>query len=347
MSEVTLQGENPSPKQWTAPNGVGQQKAIPFWVVVPTLNPGLEAWADWIAALKAQDSQPQKVIIVDSGSNDGSLALTQSAGFSLFHVKALNFDHGGTRQWALAQALQAAQNQGVSPPEVVVFITQDALLAPPSALQNLVQAFANPQIGAAYGRQLAKPHAPWMECHARAFNYPELNKTLSLSDRVHLGFKTCFFSNAFGAYRLSSLMTQGGLPAGLPLGEDTFMAAKLLLSGQSLQYQASAAVYHSHNYNRLEDFQRMFDTGVFHAQNNWLLQSFGKPEGEGIRLLKSQWAFLKASAHSPSQLFGLLQIVLNNAVKLCGYKIGTCYRFLPLSLKLRFAMNKSFWHQRK
>ncbi|MEY3141345.1 MAG: hypothetical protein RL298_2086 [Pseudomonadota bacterium] len=91
----------------------------------------------------------------------------------------------------------------------------------------------------------------------------------------------------------------------------------------------------------------MFDTGVFHAQNNWLLQSFGKPEGEGIRLLKSQWAFLKASAHSPSKLFGLLQMVLNNAVKFCGYKIGTCYRFLPLSLKLRFAMNKSFWHQRK
>lgn len=131
MSEVTLQGENPSPKQWTAPNGVGQQKAIPFWVVVPTLNPGLKAWTDWIAALKAQDSQPQKVIIVDSGSDDGSLALTQSEGFSLFHVKALNFDHGGTRQWALAQALQAAQNEGISPPEVVVFITQDALLAPP------------------------------------------------------------------------------------------------------------------------------------------------------------------------------------------------------------------------
>ena len=137
MSEVTLQGENPSPKQWTAPNGVGQQKAVPFWVVVPTLNPGLEAWADWIAALKAQDSQPQKVIIVDSGSDDGSLALTQSAGFSLFHVKALNFDHGGTRQWALAQALQAAQNEGISPPEVVVFITQDALLAPPQCLAKL------------------------------------------------------------------------------------------------------------------------------------------------------------------------------------------------------------------
>jgi len=44
---------------------------------VPTLNPGLKAWADWIAALKAQHCQPQKVIIVDSGSDDGSLALTQ------------------------------------------------------------------------------------------------------------------------------------------------------------------------------------------------------------------------------------------------------------------------------
>ena len=134
MSKVTLQGENPSPKQLPTTNGSGQQKAAQFWVVVPTLNPGLKAWADWIAALKAQNSQPQKVVIVDSGSDDGSLALTQSEGFSLFHVKAQNFDHGGTRQWALAQALQDAQTEGFSPPDVVVFITQDALLAHPSAL---------------------------------------------------------------------------------------------------------------------------------------------------------------------------------------------------------------------
>ena len=87
MSEVTLQGENPSPEQLTTPNGVGQPKAVPFWVVVPTLNPGLKAWADWIAALKAQHCQPQKVIIVDSGSDDGSLALTQSEAYSLFHKK--------------------------------------------------------------------------------------------------------------------------------------------------------------------------------------------------------------------------------------------------------------------
>ena len=172
MSKVTLQGENPSPKQSPTPNGNGQQKAVQFWVVVPTLNPGLKAWADWIAALKAQNSQPQKVVIVDSGSEDGSLALTQSEGFSLFHVKAQNFDHGGTRQWALAQALQAAQNEGHSSPEVVIFITQDALLAHPGALQNLLQAFDNPQIAAAYGRQLAKPQAAWLECQARAFNYP-------------------------------------------------------------------------------------------------------------------------------------------------------------------------------
>jgi rhamnosyltransferase len=91
----------------------------------------------------------------------------------------------------------------------------------------------------------------------------------------------------------------------------------------------------------------MFDTGVFHAQNNWLLQSFGKPEGEGIRLLKSQWAFLKAGPQSPNKLIGLLQIVLTNGVKLCAYKMGTWHRFLPQGLKQGLAMNKSFWHQRK
>jgi rhamnosyltransferase len=324
-----------------------QSQPQSFWVIVPTYNPGKDEWAQWLRALKAQVCQPQKVIVVDSGSVDGTQTLTQAEGHSCLEINAKDFDHGGTRQWALNKAVEAAAKTQENSPEYVVFLTQDAILSEPSALKNLIQAFDNPSVSAAYGRQLPKPDANWLEAFTRHFNYPEQSQTVSLADREKLGLKACFFSNAFGAYRTQALLAQGGFSIGLPLGEDTLMAAKLLLSGQSLQYQAQAAVYHSHHYNVLQDFQRMFDTGVFHAQNNWLLQSFGKPEGEGIRLLKSQWAFLKASAHSPSKLFGLLQMVHNNAVKFCGYKIGTCYRFLPLSLKLRFAMNKSFWHQRK
>ncbi len=336
--------------------------ASTFWLLVPTYNPGLQAWSEWLQALKAQQWQPSHVVVVDSGSTDGSLALTQQAAeaaeaaespeFTLLHVNSAQFDHGGTRQWALNQALQINRQH----PQVVVFMTQDAILAQPDALGQLIQSFQTPEVAAAFGRQLPKPHASWLEAHARQFNYPAQSRTVQLKDKDSLGFKVCFFSNAFGAYRLSALQALGGLPAKLPLGEDTYIAAKLLLSGQSLHYQANAAVYHSHQYNGQQDFQRMFDTGVFHAQNPWLLQSFGRAEGEGWRLMRHQWAHLqvllngsKAKAtplsSSPGLLGGLFQMVFTNSLKLLGYKLGQCHRLMPKFINRRLSMYKSFWQQ--
>ena len=329
-----------------------------FGVIVPTYNPGLEAWAKWVQALQFQNCKPMQVVVVDSGSTDGSLDLSQQAGFTVLHTKAQDFNHGATRQWALEQGFlnpqpnptNGATPSASSPPDFIVFLTQDAILASPNSLAELLQAFQDSQVAAAYGRQLPKPEAHWLEAHTRSFNYPDASRTVQLQDKASLGIKACFLSNSFAAYRFQALMAQGGFPAHLPLGEDTFTAAKLLLSGQSLRYQASAAVYHSHNYNGLQDFQRMFDTGVFHAQNPWLLQNFGKAEGEGAKLVKSQWSYLKAQASQakhPNFLQGIAQLLSANAMKLMGYKLGRAHQWLPLALIKKFAMNKVFWQPKQ
>jgi rhamnosyltransferase len=91
----------------------------------------------------------------------------------------------------------------------------------------------------------------------------------------------------------------------------------------------------------------MFDTGVFHAQNPWLLQSFGKAEGEGVKLVKSQWAYLTAPSSHPSVLQGVLQLLSVNAMKLLGYKLGRAHHWLPQVLVKKFAMNKVFWQPKK
>jgi rhamnosyltransferase len=226
-----------------------------FGVIVPTYNPGLEAWAKWVQALQLQNCKPMQVVVVDSGSTDGSLDLSQQAGFTLLHTKAQDFNHGATRQWALNQGFFKSESSSAqsptnsatpstspsasTPPDFIVFLTQDAILANSNALEELLQAFQDPQVAAAYGRQLPKPEAHWLEAHTRSFNYPNASRTVQLQDKASLGIKACFLSNSFAAYRLQALMDQGGFPAHLPLGEDTFTAAKLLLSGQSLRYQAS------------------------------------------------------------------------------------------------------------
>jgi len=343
-----------------------------FWVIVPTYNPGASAWADWAVALKKQNCQPMQVIAVDSGSTDGSVDISHQAGYTVLHVHATDFNHGGTRQWALDQGLEKASQLGQSKPDFVVYLTQDAILAHPNSLQELLSAFQQPQVAAAFGRQMPKPSATWLEAHARNFNYPETSRTVQLQDKASLGIKACFLSNSFAAYRLQALQAMGGFPSNLPMGEDTYTAAKLLLSGQSLHYQASAAVYHSHNYNGTQDFQRMFDTGVFHAQNPWLQQSFGRAEGEGMKLLSSQWQALRQimsappsaplstssnasinrqdnnqpNPQKPGWLGGSFQLITTNFIKLSAYKLGLAYRLVPAFLRPYFSMSKAFWLQK-
>ena len=88
----------------------------------------------------------------------------------------------------------------------------------------------------------------------------------------------------------------------------------------------------------------MFDTGVFHAQNPWLLQSFGKAEGEGAKLVRSQWQSLYQQPHF---MQGLLQWLSTNALKILGYKLGLAHQWLPLALTKKFAMNKVFWQPKQ
>jgi rhamnosyltransferase len=95
----------------------------------------------------------------------------------------------------------------------------------------------------------------------------------------------------------------------------------------------------------LQDFQRMFDTGVFHAQNKWLIQTFGKPEAEGMRLVQSQWQYVWRQKNTLHLIWGAVQMLTTLGFKWCGYKIGTIHRLLPKRLSRYLSMYKSFWQQ--
>ncbi|MDW8482510.1 MAG: hypothetical protein RML14_11745 [Meiothermus sp.] len=116
------------------------------------------------------------------------------------------------------------------------------------------------------------------------------------------------------------------------------MAAKMLLSGWKIAYVAEARAYHSHNYTLRQEFERYFDIGVFHAREGWLLEVFGKPEGEGLRFLRSEISYLlkKAPQKIPSAL-------LRNALKYIAYRLGRMEAMLPIQLKQSLAMNKAYF----
>jgi rhamnosyltransferase len=303
-------------------------KAMPINVILPTQNPGV-LWPEWLAALKKQDAKID-VLVIDSSSTDGTDFNSLPPGFSVHHISANAFNHGGTRNLPLTHLPDETS--------IVVYMTQDALLASASAIACLVAAFQDPRVGCAYGRQLPHVDATPIAAHARWFNYPAQSKILDLADKLTLGLKTCFLSNSFAAYRVSDLKSVGGFPSDVILGEDMSVAARLLMGGKSVAYVADACVFHSHNYSFLQEFRRYYDTGVFHARSSWLLAEFGSAGGEGLRFVRSELAYLWR--HAP---WWIPSALLRTAAKLVGYRLGRLENYLPLWLKRGCSMHKSFW----
>jgi rhamnosyltransferase len=270
-----------------------------------------------------------RVLVVDSSSDDGTAEAAQQAGLEVMVIKRCEFDHGGTRQRALAH---------LSDCDIVIFLTQDALLADPTALSQLVAAFDDPNVGAAFGRQLPHLDATPISKHARYFNYPATPRVVDGADIPRLGIKTAFLSNSFAAYRRDALLDVDGFPEGTILSEDMIAGARLLKAGWKIAYCAKARVFHSHNYSVREEFQRYFDIGVLHHREAWLLAWLGRAEGEGRRFVRSEMRYLLREA--PWQL---PEAALRTVLKYAGYRLGKAENKLPLSLKRRLSMHRHYW----
>ena len=233
---------------------------------------------DLLDSVFKQALQPDSVLVIDSGSYDGTLDIIKKYNVILHAINKADFDHGATRRLA-TQLINA---------DIYVYMTQDAILADRNSLSNLIRCFGRPEIGCAYGRQLPNQNANVLAVHSRLFNYPPANAVKKYSDRSELGIKTCFVSNSFAAYRAQALNEAGGFPVKIIMGEDMYIAAKMLLQNWEISYCANALVLHSHNYTIWQEFKRYFDIGVFHQTNLWILNNFQTPNKEGLRYVKSE-----------------------------------------------------------
>lgn len=300
-------------------------------VYIPTLNAGAQ-WPEVVGQLRKQTYPIVQKVLVDSGSTDGTLAARYVQGFELVRINKQDFDHGGTRQLVIDRFPDA---------DVYVFLTQDAILADENALGRLIEPFLHDAgLGMTYGRQLPHHGAKTLEAHARLFNYPTQSMVRSLADASKYGIKTVSCSNSFAAYRKTALQEVGGFPSGTILGEDVIVAGKLLLKGWKMAYISDSQVYHSHDYSLKEEFKRYFDIGVFHANDSWILQHFGKADGEGIRYVKSELRYV--IRHNP---LALPKAILSVFAKWLGYKIGLKHTALPNSWSRAFSMHKAYWHK--
>jgi len=296
-------------------------------VLIPTFNASLSI-GRLLAYLVRQEVG---VLVIDSSSTDNTIEIIKRYGVEYLVIPQNTFDHGGTR------SLGAKHAKGA---EFLVFLTQDALPYNDEAIENILLPFEDSQVGAVCGRQIAYPSEGIFGRHLREYNYSKTSHIRSYEDKKEYGIKTPFLSNSFAAYRASALREVGFFKDGLIFGEDMYAAAKMLQYGYKIAYQADAVVYHSHTYGYIQELRRYFDMGVFHIQEAWLLEDFGRPEGEGKRFVLAQIEFLKQH----KKLHLLPSMGLRIFCKLLGYKLGKNYHHLPPKAIKRLTMNSKWWN---
>lgn len=279
-------------------------------MIIPTLNAG-EQFRTLLTQIAAQSLRPKK-LIVDSESTDGTVELAKNFGLEVLTIPRKNFNHGATRQFALEHLLKSF------PLDVIIFMTQDVLLHDDESLARLVKIFGEDKfVGLSYGRQLPHVNATNEAKFLRAFNYPPESQLRSFDDRKIFGLKTAFASNSFAAYRVDALQSVGGFPGNVPLCEDMFVAAKMLLRGLKIFYAADAKVYHSHNYTAAQEFRRYVQIGKFHAREPWIRETFGSAEGAG-----KKFVLMKLAALAKKNPLDCAGAIFRDAAKFFGYRLG-------------------------
>ena len=280
----------------------------PVTIVIPTYNAG-EKFRTCAEMIAKQTANIKQVLIIDSESEDTTVEICKDFGFTVEVINKKDFGHGKTRQYALEKTST----------EIVVFMTQDALLVDEKSIESLVDCLNSKQdIATIYGRQLPYPNAGIIGSFARLNNYPECSFVNTFEDKRNKGIKTAFLSDSFAAYKKSMLLNIGGFPVHINFGEDMYVAAKFLMKGYRTAYCAKSRVYHSHDCNLVEEFKRCIEIGKFHKQERWLLETFGKAEGEGLKYVVNEAKYLLKSG----KWYYFPVAFMHNVVKFLGYKIG-------------------------
>ena len=196
-----------------------------------------------LAGVRAQGEV--ELIVLDSGSSDGSRELARAAGATLIDVPPDQFGHGRTRN------LGAERSSG----ELIAFLTQDAIPAE-GWLAAVLDGFSlADRVGAVYGPHL--PHPETSPMIARELT--EFFATFAADGRPTLqrqGDPT-FLSNVNACYS-RACWEEIRFPD-VDYAEDQAFGARMLERGWAKVYDPRAAVLHAHDYGAVEFMRRYFD----------------------------------------------------------------------------------------
>jgi glycosyltransferase involved in cell wall biosynthesis len=230
-------------------------------VAIPTRDGG-PLFEQTLAAVRAQvleHADGIQVLVCDSGSRDGSVALARRYGADVIEIAPGEFSHGGTRNLLM----RAARGDHVA------FLTQDAVPADERWLDRLLGAFGLAEdVALTFGPYRPRADASPMVAREltewfRSFS-PEGSARVdrlerserAIPSRALLGPRG-FFTDANGC--VARWAWESAPFRAVGYAEDHMLAHDMLRAGYAKVYVPDAGVIHSHEYSGLDWLRRNFD----------------------------------------------------------------------------------------
>jgi len=200
-----------------------------------------EAWAlkGTLPALAAQEFKNWELIVIDSGSTDGSQELIRAAKPAHF-VQITPKEYNPSR--VMNQGMRLAKS------EFGIFINADATPQGTNWLRPLVDALQNPKTAACFGRQIPRP-----DCHAVFAN--DYDRCFG-PNRESAKWEH-FFSMVSSGLR-KDVWAQRGFREDLQYAEDDEYTRWCKAQGYSVAYVPESVAMHSHNYTPEQSYKRAF-----------------------------------------------------------------------------------------
>jgi rhamnosyltransferase len=300
-------------------------------IVIPVRDggAGLRRLLEAVQGQKVDDEI--EIVVIDSGSTDGSQELARSCGAQVHEIPPGEFNHGATRN------LGAELARG----ETIVFTVDDALPVGERWLEALTAPLRDEnRLAGTYSRQVAQDDAPPHQRYYVEFRFGPTARLQRAARPADLTVGTILFSNVSSAIR-RSVLERFPLPDDVMIAEDLAWCGRVLLEGYEVAYVPESVVRHSHRYTLGGVFRRFFDQGVA-AEHSVLgpgRSSARAVRGEGLRFVGNELRWMWRTGARRSVPYA----VLYELTRYAAFKLGVHHRLIPLPLRRRLSRLPIYW----
>ncbi len=301
-------------------------------VVIPVRN-GARTLSLMLDAIKRQVVDDDlEVIVVDSGSTDGTQELARSYGAIVHEIPAGEFNHGDTRNLGAR----------IATGEIIVFTVDDALPLGTNWIEELIRPVLDvDRVVAAYSRQLPHGSAPPHQRFYIEDRYGPDPRIQAAQGEAELNLRTLLFSNVSSAIQRETL-DEFPFAADIVIAEDQEWSRRLLVAGRSIAYAPASVVLHSHEYGLRDALGRYFDLGAA-AERTFIAtgRSSRAIRSDGLAFVKREFRWLWRNRYRTAIPYA----IAHEATRYGAFRLGVHHRLVPARLRPRISRTPVYWER--